>query len=70
MNKNQVDKKWFQTEDTKIAPPPEVETAHYSKPFLVKTLGELQHSKATTFFQVWNDSTSCIKSMKLKMAKN
>ena len=35
IDKNDVHKQWFQTDDTKIAPPPEVETSHFSKPFLV-----------------------------------
>ena len=36
IDKNDVKKKWFRADDTKIAPPPEVETSHSSKPFLLK----------------------------------
>ena len=35
INKNDVLKKWLQTDDTEIAPPPEVETSHCTKPILV-----------------------------------
>ena len=37
INKNDVHKKGLQTDNTEIAPPPEVKASHCSKPFLVTT---------------------------------